>query len=176
MNRCVEKFIDDIIRIYPVQSGVIQHVLPEVAQVDRVSYTQMGFANYEALAAWLTAKYRFTEDEDDGGDHCLLLEEPASLKVQRTRSIIGYEYTLTLSLRTLYFDDAERLVVKQMERMGHDFIIERMNGVFFLLRYFAPAQKVEHEVVEEDGRHGSVVTVTMKNVSGVQSITSSSSS
>lgn len=164
MENCNETFLDDIVAVYPLSVGVLNHAVPETVVKDTVSVNDLGYVSLSALQALLSAKVRLS-DVEDGYNTCMLSESP-SVKIATDRTASGYVYTMTLIVRTLYYREDEKRIIRKMEWEGNDYIIERRDGTYALVRYFSPAQKVVHEVNDE----GANVTIVMKNLTGVQRI------
>lgn len=164
METCRETFMDDIVAVWPLAVGVLDHSMPETVVKDVVTVGQIGYGSLSALKTVLATKDRLAEVED-GMNTCVLVEAPA-LKIVTDRTVSGYAYTMTLGVKTLYYREEEKRVVRKMEWYGNDYILERQDGILALVRYFSPAQKVVHEVNGD----GANVTIVMKNLTGVQKI------
>lgn len=170
METCRETFLDDIVAVWPLAVGVLTHAVPEMVVRDTVKVTDLGnssgvaFADVDALRALLATKVRLAE-QDEGGN-TLLLEEAPTLKIATNRSVSGYYYAVTLGMKTVYYREEEKAVIRAMEWEGCDYVVERQDGELCLLRYFAPAQEFTHEMSGE----GASLKMEMKNVTGLQRI------
>ena len=170
METCRETFWDDIVAVWPLAVGVLTHSVPETVVRDTVNVTDIGnssgtaFANMDALRDMLATKVRLAEQEE--GENTLLLEEAPTLKIATNRSVSGYYYTATLSMKTLYYREEEKAVIRGMEWGKCDYVVERQDGELCLLRYFAPAQKFTHDMSGE----GASLKMEMKNLTGLQRI------
>jgi len=172
-NTCKELFLDDITRIYPLRAGILIHAQPETLRTTHVDVTQLSrteggattaFGSLQQLSEWLAGHEHFTEEPETLMG--LELSDAATLRIATESAAGGYRYTLTLTLPTTYYHEEERVFIRQLERLGHDYILERRDGTLALLRYFSPAQKVTHNA---DGG-SATITVSMKNVTGMQDI------
>ena len=169
MNTCRETFLDDIVAVWPLAVGVLTHSVPETVVSDIVDVTTMGdgqgnFSGLSDLRALLSTHYRFSESEDEG--YTFLLQEAPTLKIVTERSVSGYQYTITMGMKTLYYGEEEKEAIRMMEWTGCDYVLERQDGSLCLLRYFAPAQKFTHE----HSGDGANLTMAMRNVTGLQRI------
>ena len=169
MNTCRETFLDDIVAVWPLAVGVLTHGVPETVVSDIVDVTTIGdgqgnFSGLSDLRALLATHCRFSELED--ADNTLLLQEAPSLKIETERSVSGYQYTVTMGMKTVYYGEEEKSAIRSMEWTGCDYVVERQDGSLCLLRYFAPAQKFTHE---SDGE-GASMNMVMRNVTGLQRI------
>lgn len=173
---CGELFVDDIVRVFPIPGGQIQHQLPEVARTRKVTFGQIGFEDRAAFQSWLATKSYFSFVDADDDLLLITLRDAIVVDIHTERDIHGYQYTITFSLHTLYNNDIVQSAAAQLRRYGHDFIVEREDGNYGLLRYFGPAQNVDVDVSEGDGEHGVSIKVTMKNVTGLQELTDGGSS
>ena len=175
MERCDEQFYEDIVRLYPLAGGTMKHLLPETVRKDVVllSEIQQGdgttFADMDAFRAWLGTKARFTEWETDEVLP-LVLDQPVQIKSERDSDINGFTYALTITLELKEYGLAEKSIVRQIERIGHDFVAEHEDGTLSLLRLFAPAQKITCDHSVGGDKYGATVVVKMRNLNGMQVI------
>ena len=176
MGNCKELLFDDIVRVYPLSKGTLKHLVPDTVRKDVVLINEIqqgdgtAFASLDALHTWLGTKARFTQWETDEVLP-LVLDQPAQVRLSREYDINGYTYAITVTLELKKYESTEKAIVRQIERTGHDLIVEREDGTLELLRLFDPAQKITSEQSERDGQHGATVTIKMKNVNGMQEIT-----
>ena len=164
MESCKELFLDDIVAVYPLAVGVLTHLVPETVVKDVVSTSELGYDTMTSLRLLLASKVRLS-DVEEGVNTCLL-SEPPILKVTTERSVSGYYYTMTLEMKLLYDHETEKAIIRKLEWEGNDYVLERQDGSLSLLRYFAPAQRCTREKNDE----GVNLTLTMRNVTGVQEI------
>jgi len=172
-NRCSENFLNDIIRVYPLQ---LQHQLPPTVRTDVVAYSQLGEFDEDRFREYIATKPHFTTTDGTGESDAVLLQGNVQLRDATEKTRGGYQHTISCSVHTLYNGEGERALVAKMEQQGHDLIVERLDGTLFLVRCFEQAQVVNHEVSEEDNVHGLRVTIEMKNVTGWQELVEASSS
>ncbi|MBR1377983.1 MAG: hypothetical protein IJ557_02510 [Bacteroidaceae bacterium] len=170
MNICNEKFLADVVRVYPLSAGQIDFALPETVRNNTVTLADLGFANLAALEQFLVGKTRFTTVDADNETMPMPLDESPDIKVDTVVERMGHVYDISIGLRTLQFTSAEKAVVKQMERSGHDYILERIDGSYSLVRNFTPAQLVTHTEIEREGEHYADISIKMRNVTGIQDI------
>lgn len=165
MENCKETFLDDVVAVWPLAEGLLNHSLPETVVSDTISVGDIGFESLSGLRSMLAGVYCLAEDMT--GKEGAVLSEPATIKITTDRGVSGYSYTVSLDVVTQYYHTLEKSILRSMEWTGHDYIVERMSGDLYLVRYFAPAQKVTHQTEGAGAR----VTSTTRNVSGVQLIT-----
>ena len=176
MERCKELFLEDIIRVYPLADGQLQHQLPPAARTDVVAYSQLGSYTEETFKAFIAGKPHFTVTDGIGENYAIPVNGNIQLRDTTEKTRGGYQHTVTCSLTTVYQDESERALVRQMEEQSHDLIVERQDGTLYLVRCWTPAQLVNHEISEEENSHGIQVRIEMKNVTGLQKLVESSSS
>ena len=164
MENCQELFLDDIVAVWPLTVGVLTHGVPETVVADTISVSDLGYNSLSALRSMLNAKVKLSEIED-GSLACMLSAAP-TLKIVTDKGISGHSYTLTLAVSMLYYHETEKTVIRKMEWDGNDYIVETRDGSLCLMRYFAPAQRCTREKNDE----GVNLTLTMRNVTGVQEI------
>ena len=177
---CSEKFVSDIIKVYPIPSGRIIYQVPVNVRTTDIAIAQMQLEEGQtltmsALKTFLASQVVFTTtNENDAYD--IPTEEGISVSEKSERDVSGYQKSISMQFTIHYYNDSlsflrvEHETVEKMERAGHDFILERLDGSLSLARYFSPAQKVTHSINESDGEHRCTVNIEMKNVTGIQNI------
>ena len=171
-NKCRELFLDDIVKVFPIEAGVLTCSVPETVVKDTLAVSELGhsdgtsgsFANLAALTSWLSSRERLSDADESL--LCYLLTEAPTVRVQEEQGISGVRYEITLSMNTMYFHSEEKSLFHRLEWNGHDFILEMQDGSYRLLRFFSPAQKFTHEYAG----YGAKLTITMKNLTGIQEI------
>jgi len=164
MENCKETFLDDVVAVWPLAVGLLQHTVPETVTSDTVSVSDIGFASLALLREMLGNQPCYAEDMT--GREGVALDEAPSVKVNTALSVSGYAYAVSLGLTTKYYHEEEKSLIRAMEWSGHDYIVERMSGDLYLVRYFAPAQRVTHQT---EGA-GAIISSLTRNTSGMQRI------